>query len=92
MTNDDLIALLPLIVVVCWAIVLLIVDLWVPKDKKGITAFLAALGLAAALGLNLPRIDWGHTGIQQYGSGGWFFGFSEFIVHALWSGGYWPCL
>ena len=58
MTKADLIALTPLIVVACWAVVLLLVDLWIPKQRKGITAFLAALGLAIALGLNLSRSSW----------------------------------
>ncbi len=65
MTNADLIALLPLIVVVCWAILLLLVDLYIPKNRKGITAFLAALGLAAGLGLNLPRLDWTVTAFKN---------------------------
>ena len=55
MTNKDLIALLPLVIVASWAVVLLLVDLWIPKDRKGVTAYLAALGLAVGLGLNLAN-------------------------------------
>jgi NADH-quinone oxidoreductase subunit N len=49
MTQSDLIAILPILVVVGWALVCLIVDLWIPNGRKGITAFLTALGLLAAL-------------------------------------------
>jgi NADH-quinone oxidoreductase subunit N len=49
---------LPLVVVVGSAMLLLLVDLWIPARQKGITAFLAAMSLAAALGLSLPRLDW----------------------------------
>lgn len=58
MTNNDLMTLLPLVVVISSAVVLLLADLWIPAKQKGITAFLAALALAAALGLNLPRLTW----------------------------------
>jgi NADH-quinone oxidoreductase subunit N len=58
MTQSDVIALLPLVIVACWAVLLLLVDLWIPVDRKGITAFLAALGLAAALGFNIAHSDW----------------------------------
>ena len=49
MTQSDLIAILPILVVVGWALVCLILDLWVPNGRKDITAFLTALGLLAAL-------------------------------------------
>jgi len=49
MTQSDLIAILPILVVVGWALVCLMVDLWIPNGRKGITAFLAALGLLAAM-------------------------------------------
>ena len=49
--NTSLIAMLPLIFLCGWACVLLLVDLFVPKDRKGLTALLAALGLLATLGL-----------------------------------------
>jgi NADH-quinone oxidoreductase subunit N len=49
MTQSDLIAILPILVVVGWALVCLILDLWIPNGRKGVTAFLAALGLLAAL-------------------------------------------
>lgn len=55
MTQVDLYSILPLIVLVAWAVVLLVADLWIPKNRKGITALLAALGIGAALGLTLAQ-------------------------------------
>ncbi len=49
MTRSDLIAILPILVVVGWALVCLMIDLWIPIGRKGFTAFLTALGLLAAL-------------------------------------------
>jgi NADH-quinone oxidoreductase subunit N len=53
MTQSDLNTVLPLLVLVVWACLLLLVDLFIPAVRKGWTAFLAALGLAAALGIDL---------------------------------------
>src|SRR5690242_11076540 len=39
-----------------WACVLLLVDLLLPKERKAITALLAALGLAFTLSLTLMQI------------------------------------
>ena len=47
--------MLPLIFLCGWACVLLLVDLFVPKERKGLTALLAALGLLATLGLVLAN-------------------------------------
>lgn len=55
MSLADLLSLLPVIVLVAWALLLLVVDLWVPKGRKGITALLAAFGLAISLGLTLAQ-------------------------------------
>ncbi len=60
MTQTDFYILLPLTVLTVWACVLLLVDLLIPKDRKGITAFLAALGLAVTLGFTVTQI--GHEG------------------------------
>jgi len=61
MNPSDLLAILPLIVLAGWACVLLLVDLFIPKDRKGLTALLAAAGLLVALILavsqrNLPVV------------------------------------
>lgn len=53
MTANDILTILPTIIVAVAAIIILLVDLWIPKDRKGITALLAAFGLAIALGVNL---------------------------------------
>jgi len=55
MTLDDLFTILPLIILVSWALVLLMVDLWIPRNRKGITAVLAALGLVVVIGVVLGR-------------------------------------
>jgi NADH-quinone oxidoreductase subunit N len=46
----------PLTFLTVWSCVLLLVDLFIPKERKGITALLAALGLALTLGLTLAQI------------------------------------
>ena len=56
MTQIDFYILLPLTVLTVWACVLLLLDLFIPKDRKGITAFLAALGLAVTLGFTISQI------------------------------------
>ncbi len=55
MTLNDLIVTLPLVFLLSYSIVLLLVDLWVPDGRKGITALLAALGLLVTLGLSIWR-------------------------------------
>lgn len=50
-TSNDLLTLLPLIFLAAWAVLLLLVDLWIPIQKKGITASLAAMGLIITIGL-----------------------------------------
>ena len=49
MEISDLTTILPFLIVVVWACVLLLVDLFVPGDRKGITASLSAVGLIAGL-------------------------------------------
>src|SRR5512143_249766 len=56
LTALDYKVLTPYILLTVWACVLLIVDLFVPKGRKGITALLAAVGLALTLGLTLTQI------------------------------------
>jgi NADH-quinone oxidoreductase subunit N len=50
---SELYTILPVMVVVGWAVLLLVADLWIPKQRKGLTALLAVIGLAVALGLTL---------------------------------------
>lgn len=50
---SNFIAILPMALLVGWACTLLLVDLFIPKDRKGWTALLAAIGLVVALVLTL---------------------------------------
>ena len=55
MTQSDLNTLLPLIFLTVWACMLLLVDLFIPKGRKGWTALIGAVGLATAMGLTLAQ-------------------------------------
>jgi NADH-quinone oxidoreductase subunit N len=59
-----------------WACVLLVVDIFIPRESKGLTAFLAALGLALTLGITLMQ-----TGSRSLGFNGMVVldGFSTFL-------------
>jgi NADH-quinone oxidoreductase subunit N len=76
MTHSDLNTLFPLIFLVAWACVLLLVDLFISKKRKGWTAFLGAVGLAATMGLTLA-----HTGQERIAFSGMVVldGFSSFL-------------
>jgi NADH-quinone oxidoreductase subunit N len=76
MTPSDLNTILPTIILVAWACVLLLVDLFIPRSRKGWTALLAAVGLAGALGLTLAQ-----AGRELYAFGGMVVldGFSSFM-------------
>lgn len=52
----DLTPILPLTMLVIWACALLLVDLFIPKERKSLTALLAALGLALALSFTLMQL------------------------------------
>jgi len=76
MTLSDLTTILPTIVLVAWACVLLLVDLFIPRSHKGWTALLAAVGLAGALGLTFAQ-----AGREVYAFSGMVVldGFSTFL-------------
>ncbi|MFH1906977.1 MAG: NADH-quinone oxidoreductase subunit N [Chloroflexota bacterium] len=76
MSLSDLLSLLPLAVLTGWACILLLVDLFIPKGRKGLTALLAAVGLALTLGLTLAQ-----AGRTTSGFGGMVVldGFSTFL-------------
>lgn len=84
MSSVDLLSLLPFIVLVSWACLLLLVDLFLPRNRKGWTALLAALGLVAALGASIPQI-----GKQNAAFNGMVVqdGFSTFIIILLLASG-----
>jgi len=56
MTINDFEVLKPYTLLTVWACILLLVDLFIPKERKGITALLSALGLAITLGFTLAQI------------------------------------
>jgi len=64
MTQVDFYVLLPLILLIAWACVLLLVDLFIPKGRKWLTALLAALGLALTLGFTLSQLGLENTGFN----------------------------
>ncbi|MBI5827995.1 MAG: NADH-quinone oxidoreductase subunit N [Chloroflexi bacterium] len=76
MTTSDFNSILPPLVLCSLACVLLLVDLWIPKDRKAITAWLAAAGLAATL-----AVVWLLSGFNLSGFGGMVAldGFSRFV-------------
>ena len=49
MLNMNLPVYLPLVFTAVWAIFLLLVDLWIPKGRKGITAIFAAIGFVVGM-------------------------------------------
>jgi NADH-quinone oxidoreductase subunit N len=57
MTLLDALTILPIILLIVWAMIVLLVDLWIPKAKKGWTALLSAIGMAAALVLTLLQAN-----------------------------------
>lgn len=56
MTQADWIVILPVLVTVVWALALLLVDLWIPKQRKGWTALLAAVGLGVSLAMAILQL------------------------------------
>jgi len=64
LTPQDYEVLTPYILLTVWACILLLVDLFIPKDRKGITAFLSAFGLAVTLGFTLAQIGKEQTGFN----------------------------
>ena len=64
MVNQNFYTILPLALLVIWACALLIGDLFIPKDRKSLTAGLAALGLALTLGFTLAQMGQEAVGFQ----------------------------
>src|SRR5574341_1493501 len=59
----DFSVILPVLLLTVWACVLLLVDLFV--KRKGLTAFLAAFGLALALGITISQIGLSETSFNN---------------------------
>src|SRR5215208_1719208 len=64
MNPADFSAILPLTLLTVWACALLLVDLFLPKDRKGVTALLAALGLGFTLSFTLMQVGQEATGFS----------------------------
>ena len=68
MTLSDLMlnmkVILPMTVLIAWSCILLLVDLFIPKGRKGWTALLAALGLLVCLGLTISQAGWVSSGFN----------------------------
>ena len=80
MTTSDLNAILPILVLSGWASVLLLVDLWIPKNHKGYTALLSIAGLAITAAV-LVAVAFSVKGeaIPAFGGMVTFDGFSVFL-------------
>lgn len=64
LTSADYATIWPLLFLSVWTCVLLLVDLFIPKERKGITALLSVLGLALTLGFTLTQIGDGFTAFE----------------------------
>ena len=65
LSSTDYEVLTPYIILTLWACILLLVDLFIPKGRKGITALLSALGLAVTLGFTLAQIGKEQVGFNN---------------------------
>src|SRR5512133_816150 len=59
-TSNDILIILPILVLAAWALLVLLVDLWIPNAKKYITVLLSAAGLVVSAGCAIFQI--GKTG------------------------------
>ena len=88
MTLNDLLhnleLILPLAVLIAWSCVLLIVDLFIPKERKSLTALLAALGLIVSLALTILCVGQPTT---AFGGMVIIDGFSSFLIILFLSSG-----
>ncbi len=64
MTQTDFYTILPVSVLIIWACVLLLVDVFISKERKGLTALLAAVGLALTMGLSLTQLGSNFSGFN----------------------------
>ena len=73
----NLAKILPLVIVILWACVLLLVDLFIPKDRKVWTPILASVGMLVAIGFSIAQ-----TGVDTEAFGGMIRvdGFSQFLT------------
>jgi len=65
LTPLDFQVITPYAILTAWACVLLLVDLFIPKERKSLTALLSALGLAVTLGFTLSQLGRSATGFNN---------------------------
>ncbi len=77
MTLNDFYSILPAAILIVWALVLLLADLWISKHTPVVTPVLAVLGLIASIAGSVL-----YTGNVSSGFGGFILvdGFSRFLV------------
>src|SRR6185503_14672904 len=80
LTPTDYAVLTPYMILTVWACVLLLLDLFIPRDRKGLTALLSALGLAVTLGFTLAQIGQEYSGFNSMVT---LDGFSTFVNSLL---------
>ncbi len=80
MTTSDFNTILPLLVLCAWASALLLVDLWIPKQRKVFTALLSVAGLAVTMAV-LGAVTFSVQGnpILAFGGMVTFDGFAVFL-------------
>lgn len=66
---SDLNVILPIVIIVVWGVVLLLVDLFIPRNRKGWTALLSVVGLLIALFVTILRIGQGADANQAVFNG-----------------------
>jgi NADH-quinone oxidoreductase subunit N len=76
LTFDDYQTILPLLILTTWATLLLLVDLFIPRDRKGITALLSVVGLLVTLYFTVAQIGQENTGFNDMVA---LDGFSTFV-------------
>ena len=64
-TFTDFYTLIPYLILTVWACVLLLVDLFIPKNRKSITAILASVGIAVSLGYTVTQIGFKSPGFNN---------------------------
>jgi NADH-quinone oxidoreductase subunit N len=61
-TTPDFYTILPILVLSAWALLLLLVDLWIPDAKKSYTALIAAAGLLITAGVSINQGGQSYSG------------------------------
>ncbi len=76
MTDYDIYPILPVVILVAWAMALLMVELFILKGRKGWMPLLAAVGMAVALGFSLAQAG---ENLSSFGGMAVLDGFAQFF-------------